>query len=476
MNTIPCPVSQHARIFSHNIALISGDSIINYGLLNEKINLAAFHLKGKSVLANMNVALLGEPSIDFIIMLSALWRIKAVACPINTRMPQERILELLKQIDCQVLIDFTEKFSKSDDLAVIHVKNLNDPLPEGESNHINQIDLDRIATIIFTSGSTHEPKAAVHSYGNHHYNAVASNKNIPLAPADRWLLSLPLYHVGGLGILFRSFMAGAAVVIPRNRKNLVEDIKRYDVTCVSLVSTQLNRMLNDHGNVQTLAKMKAILLGGGPIPSRLYREARKNKLPVYATYGLTESSSQVATSDRPLYELETIKARPLKHSQVRITDKGEICLKGKTLFQGYMKKGRPDLPLDEKGWFHTGDIGHLADGYLTVRGRRDNMFISGGENICPEEIEKIIVDIPGIAQAVVIPVEDEDFGARPGAFIKFTQAEITSARMREFLGKLLPSFKIPIAFYIWPESYQQDSMKIQRRVFRKFIANSQAVP
>ena len=185
---------------------------------------------------------------------------------------------------------------------MIHVKNLNDPLPEGESNHINQIDLDRIATIIFTSGSTHEPKAAVHSYGNHHYNAVASNKNIPLAPADRWLLSLPLYHVGGLGILFRSFMAGAAVVIPRNRKNLVEDIKRYDVTCVSLVSTQLNRMLNDHGNVQTLAKMKAILLGGGPIPSRLYREARKNKLPVYATYGLTESSSQVATSDRPLYE------------------------------------------------------------------------------------------------------------------------------------------------------------------------------
>jgi O-succinylbenzoic acid--CoA ligase len=138
------------------------------------------------------------------------------------------------------------------------------------------------------------------------------------------------------------------------------------------------------------------------------------------TYGLTEMASQVTTTSpaATLQELYTA-GRVLPHREVSISESGRILVQGETLFAGYVGGEGVDRPLDAGGWFHTGDLGELDEaGYLSVRGRVDNMFVSGGENVQPEEVEEALCRLEGVEEAVVVPVEDEEFGARPVAFVR----------------------------------------------------------
>jgi O-succinylbenzoic acid--CoA ligase len=149
----------------------------------------------------------------------------------------------------------------------------------------------------------------------------------------------------------------------------------------------------------------------------------------------------------------------LANREVSISESGEILVRGETLFAGYVEGEELDRPLDAGGWFHTRDLGGLdEDGYLRVGGRMDNLFISGGENVQPEEIEEALCRLEGVDEAVVVPVPDEEFGARPVAFVR------TDGGVRDLSGELesvLPRFKIPIAYHPWPEEARR-GMKVDR--------------
>ncbi|HET6566866.1 MAG TPA: o-succinylbenzoate--CoA ligase, partial [Rhodothermales bacterium] len=320
---------------------------------------------------------------------------------------------------------------------------------------------------------TGRPKAALLSWGNLYYNALGSNRNIPLGPGDRWLLSLPLYHVGGLGILMRCFLAGAAVALPERGAPIGQSIAALGVTHVSMVTTQLVRLLR-HGGSGQLAGLRAILLGGSAFPSALLEEARALQVPIHTSYGLTEMASQVTTTppDADALELAT-SGQLLEYRELHISDEGEILVGGETLFQGYVDGDELYRPVDADGWFHTGDLGALdARGSLTVLGRRDNMFISGGENVQPEEIEQVLCRIPGVEQAVVVPVPDAEFGFRPAAFV---QAAPGSARPSEYaavLSGMLPRFKVPVAFFDWTEADTGERMKVDREELARRAADA----
>ncbi len=256
------------------------------------------------------------------------------------------------------------------------------------------VALDLPATVVFTSGSTGEPKAALHTFGNHYFSAADPNANIRLRPGDRWLHSLPLYHVGGLSILFRCLLAGATVVLPDPDVPLGETISRSEATHVSLVSTQLLRLLRGDA---TFGSLKAVLLGGGPMQGSLLDEATGRGLPVHTSYGLTEMAAQMHDHAPGRF------ARGASHHRspvatpggCGISDEGEILVRGETLFAGYVEGDELERPLDQGGWFHTGDLGELDGGYLRVLGRMDNLFVSGGENVRPEEIEDALSRDPG---------------------------------------------------------------------------------
>lgn len=273
------------------------------------------------------------------------------------------------------------------------------------------------AACLYTSGSTTFPKIACFSYENLFWSALGSNISIPFEGNDRWLLSLPLYHVGGIGILMRWALSGALIVIPKKGKE-TKALNKHKVTHASYVPTTLKREKRSH-----LEKLKVILLGGAPLP--------EIDLPnLYPTYGLTEMSSQVMT-----------RGQLLEYRQMKIAPDGEILVKGPTLFQGYFQDGRIHLPLDEDGYFHTND---LFDGQK-ILGRKDRQFISGGENIRPEEIETILMQFPEIDKAIVSPVADEDYGMRPKAHLILNHSIEINA-LKEALKKLLPSYKIPVSF------------------------------
>jgi O-succinylbenzoic acid--CoA ligase len=150
----------------------------------------------------------------------------------------------------------------------------------------------------------------------------------------------------------------------------------------------------------------------------------------------------------------------LHNREVSISESGEILVRGETLFAGYVEGEELDRPLDAEGWFHTRDLGEIDEGgYLRVGGRMDNLFISGGESVQPEEIEEALCRLDGIDEAVVVPVPDEEFGARPVAFVRVAGWE--PEELAQELEPLLPRFKIPISFHPWPERARR-GMKVDR--------------
>jgi len=214
------------------------------------------------------------------------------------------------------------------------------------------------------------------------------------------------------------------------------------------------------------AGLKAILMGASAMPPGLIHEAHSRGLPLHTSYGLTEMASQVSATvpDAPLEQLKT-SGCVLTHRELRVDEDGEILVRGETLFTGYVEGDQIIRPLDTDGWFHTKDLGiQTSDGFLIVHGRKDNLFISGGENIQPEEIEEAFLDLPGVSDAVVVDVPDPEFGYRPVAFVRRAGTD-TSMNLQEELYRVLPRFKVPKTIYVWPAD-APEGMKVDRSFMR----------
>ncbi len=468
MTKVTCPLSAAVAAHGDQTALIDNDRRLTYRELNVLVSQTVEHLRESGVKRGDRLAIIEQNRLEYVIALFALFRIGAAACLFSHHLGGRGLRDLAAQTKCTSQLVFSDS-SVPSEKAVLPTIDIPcaDKLTSSIDNSIASIDLDQPATIMTTSGSTGTPKAVLHSYGNHYYNAVGSNQNISVQPGDRWLVSLSLFHVGGLAILLRCLLGGGTAVIGQPSGNLLSDIKRHKISHISVVTTQLRRLLADlseAGDTHVTERLKAVLLGGGPADESLPSAAKKAGLPLFTSYGLTEMASQVCTS--PPGRLEIVK--PLKFRQVRVTDRGEILVKGETLFRGYVEGDDTRLPLDAEGWFATGDMGKLDEhNGLTVTGRKDNMFISGGENVHPEEIERCLLRQDKIEDAVVVPVPDAEFDCRPAAFVLFASenAALSEDEMKAGLVEQgLPRFKIPVAFFPWPEDDAGNEMK-HNRVF-----------
>jgi len=482
LNRIRCPLDRVSEVYPEIPALIDEKRSITFREYNRFVSSVSNILSQSDITAGDMVVIIRENNIEYIILLMALFRLGAVACPINHHLPPDGVTFAIESVDAKVVISDSSTYTVDDsnDIPVIPLKQLvniaelektsEDVLSEEEV----MVNLNQDATIVMTSGTMGKPKAVLHTYGNHFYNALGSNTNIKLITGDRWLLSLPLYHVGGLAILFRTMLSGATVMIhPKDRK-VGDSIKQYGITHLSLVATQLFRLLNEDAEI-SVDKLKAVLLGGGPVPNSLIEKAYRLFLPLHTSYGLTEAVSQVATTPKGApFDKLTTSGRVLSHRAVKITDDGRIMISGQCLFKGYYEKGVIDRPVDANGWFETGDTGYWdEDDYLVVTGRRDNMFISGGENIQPEEIETALLKIEGIEIAIVVPVENAEFGFKPVAFIKSREESFDLEEIQRSLSQTLPKFKIPIKFHKWSNNPKGGQFKSSRKYFRKLAESLQ---
>ena len=250
-------------------------------------------------------------------------------------------------------------------------------------------DLDAFWTVVHTSGSTGTPKAALHTVGNHTASADGVTERLGLRAGDRWWLDLPLEHVGGLGVVTRCVLAGAAIAMPARERSVADNLAALRPTHASLVPTQLARWLDAVEGGADASSLRAVLVGGAATPPALIDRAVAAGLPVCTSWGMTEMTATVtATPPGAGRAALATSGAPLPGREVRVSRDGEVWTRGAPRFAGYLREplaaARRDgrglaRPFDADGWFATGDTGVLdADGRLTITGRRDLQFVSGG--------------------------------------------------------------------------------------------------
>jgi O-succinylbenzoic acid--CoA ligase len=311
--------------------------------------------------------------------------------------------------------------------------------PEADVLLRTAFDPAAIHSIIHTSGTTGRPQAVELTYANHAASAAASATITGLGPEDRWLCPLPLFHVGGLGVLLRCAMAGAtAVVHERFDAAAVKDLLETGaVTLASLVPTMLSR-LRDAG-LTVVPGLRTILLGGGPIPAGLLDWAGATGIPVTPVYGMTETASQVVAG---------IPGRPLPGVELRIAGDGEILVRGPMVTVA--------------GWLHTGDAGRLdAEGLLHVEGRLKELIVTGGENVAPAEVEAVLLAHPAVADAGVTGRPDEDWGEAVWAFVAL-RAAVEPEALVDWCRERLAPFKVPKAVRVVPALPRNAAGKLVR--------------
>lgn len=350
--------------------------------------------------------------------------------------------------------------------------------------------------LMATSGSTGPAKIVVHTQSSLSAAAAASARNLPLGVEDRWLLSLPFAHIGGLSIVLRCLLARATLVVEKAsaRQGLSACLKQHGVTHLSLVPTQLTRWL-DAPDFDCPPSLQAVLVGGAPLGPTLRAEAWRRGLPVLATYGLTEMGSQVATErprlgrpptntpgsesaapgiSAPIPAPGTV-GPPLPSVEILLDSDGRLRVKGPSAMRRYL--GLPS-PFDDRGYFPTSDRAEiLPDGCLRVLGRLDDAIITGGENVHPEVVEAALRSVPGLDNSYVVGVPDRDWGERIVAVVTGAPQppqEKPDPSWYAMARQLLPSYAVPKEIRYLSELPLLASGKVDRRALRALLAEQVA--
>ncbi|QYK05089.1 o-succinylbenzoate--CoA ligase [Shewanella zhangzhouensis] len=443
------PLQQAAATWPDAHALITPEYTLSFEVTARQVREVAQQLKSQDI---TRLGVIGPNSVEQIILYWACAEAGALFCPLSWRFPESQLEGLIRRFALDALhAPALESLCPA--LPRIHLEDTTSGMAAStEAPPVAAtLDLSQPVNLVLSSGSTGEPKAAVHALANHIASAEGARGLIPLSPGDRWLLSLPLFHIGGIAILNRCALAGAAVVLPQQQASTIQlsvaqAMSALSPTHVSLVAAQLTALLED--SPDSLKSVKALLLGGGAIGGALLSRLEALGLCAFTSYGMTEMSSQITTGPA---NSQGASGTLLPGRELRI-HQGEIQVRGETLFLGYLEDNGLRLPLTDEGWFATRDCGHLDEaGRLFVSGRLDNMFICGGENLHPEEIEAALCQHPQVLEAIVYPKADNTFGLLPHALLRCRNAMPTQAELDDFLASRIARFKRPRSYQAWPE-------------------------
>jgi O-succinylbenzoic acid--CoA ligase len=398
-----------------------------YAQLLARAQRAAQALAGRGTRTGDRVAIALPAGLDFAYALHACLLLGAVAVPIDLRLSpveQETIVAGTRARIDQSFFDQIDLCTAERETAA-------------ELGRQASHELDAVAVVIHTSGTSAAPKAVELTYGNLLWSALGSAVALGLDANERWLCALPLSHVGGLSILVRSAIyATTAVVHERfETDRVLRALRDEQVTLVSLVATTLARLLD--AGLEHPPALRCALTGGGPVPAALVKRATAAGVPVSMTYGLTESCSQVTTTPLAAIEQGQLGAGPsLFCTRVRLREDGEILVAGPTVAPG---------ALASDGWLHTGDLGSFDEqGALWITGRKADTIVSGGENVAPSEVEAVLEAHPDVLEAAVVARADERWGEAVTAIVVARPGSTPDVEtLRGHCATLLAPYKVP---------------------------------
>ena len=500
-STAPLPdwLAYRASTVPDRVALIAGDREWSYAALNRDTSAIARKLASAGISAHSRVAMLLHNGVDAALLIHAVIRLGAILVPLNTRLTADELAWQLKDCSPDLLVverrtaGLISAARKQDNALVVvgmeaytaHGLASLHALPEADVTLLDSHDRSDVLAIIYTSGTTGQPKGAMLTVGNFWWSAVGSALNIGTHTDDRWLACMPLFHVGGLSILLRSAIYGITAILHDGFDALTvnEAIDRQGVTLISVVALMLQRMLDTRGAAPYPPSLRCVLLGGGPAPRTLLERCAAMNVPVAQTYGLTETTSQVATL-APEDATRKIGAagRAIYPNRIRIAtdgrdartgESGEILVSGPIVMAGYAGQPEATARAIVDGWLRTGDVGTLdADGYLHVVDRRDDLIITGGENVYPAEVEAVLLAHPDVIEAGVVGSADATWGQTVVAFVRLADlTAITAADVTYVLDahcrSRLAAYKLPRKYHVVEKPLPRTaSGKLKRNVLR----------
>ena len=419
-------------------------------------------------LSDTRIAIVSDNSVTMAVYLLAAMLVRKEVLLLNVHLTAREIENQLCQLHITTVLHSAKRCGQvPKSVTSMEFESMESMLHNEEKDIFDWIVNDNdIAAIMNTSATTGQFKSVPLRWGQIKAHVEASQEVLGRSEQDNWLMVLPLFHVSGLSILMRSLYNGTAMTIMESydEEQVLQCIHDGRINMMSLVPTILKNLeprIIHH-------QLRVILLGGEFIPRPLVDACVEKQLPIYKTYGMTETFSQSVTMPvlLNLNKLDSV-GKPLPGMTVHIVNPdvdgvGEIHLNGPMVMRGYINRE----PIH--GDFNTDDMGYVdEDGFLYILNRRTDLIISGGENIYPKEIEDTVYAMQGVKECAVIPVADTKWGQVPALFVAFDDIDALGADLkmivRDYLSSKLAKYKVPKYITIMDALPRNGTGKIMRK-------------
>jgi len=457
-------------------ALRDGEKTLLYSQLLTYSISAAFKFKSIGINGGDHVSIVSKNIIDFVISINGLWLLGAVPIPLNIRLKNDEIEKLVIHSKSKMLLNIndildTTKFKFEN----IHTVTFNDFTSSYLDLPKENFSLNKIALMMYSSGSTGIPKCVQLTFNNLFESVKSLESLIDVNNNDVWLASLPFYHIGGFSMIIRSLILGHAVALPKSisGKELIKSFIEYKPTYFSIVPTMLKKILDE--KVSSWEGLKNIFIGGGPLNTEDVTEAMKIGFPLVGVYGSTETAAMVtAVTEKNIFERNGCAGKPLPGNRIKIIDNigiilpnmkvGEIVIHSKCIAKSYFNYDDENGSKLSNQNFYSNDLGYLdEEGYLYLKGRKDDMIISGGENINLNEIENYVKTLSDVLDCSAIKVNDEKWGEGYILLIKVNgENKELEESTRIQLEKNIANFKQPRAIHFIDKLYRNNLGKIEK--------------
>jgi fatty-acyl-CoA synthase len=504
--------SRRAALTPDAVALSFEGEDITYAQLSARVDAQAAWMQQEAGIGQGDrVAYFGANHPALLETLFAAGRIGAVAVLVNARLAREEVLHLLNDSGARLLFVDPALWPGlarpgQDEApaleAVIPVEQAPQEITAGRGVtvldlamargrggelvgglQVPGVGLEDPCLLMYTSGTTGRPKGAVLTNGNLFFNDVNVLIESDIRPDEVMLCVAPLFHIAGLnGLVLPVLLKGGRVVVHRafHPVRALEAIVREGVTSLFGVPAMLDAMASAPGFGETdLSSLRTLIVGGAPVPERLLRQWAERGVQIQQGYGLTETAPAVlklaaedatqhlGSAGKPQF-LVDVRLVGLDGEDVGVGETGEILTRGPNVFHEYWGMPEASQAAFQEGWFRTGDVAvRDADGYYTLRDRAKDMYISGGENVYPSEVESALLDVPGVAEAAVIGVPDPRWGEVGRAYIvPASGSELSQDDVLEALQGRLARYKQPRSVVVLEEMPRTSTGKLQKQALR----------
>jgi len=489
-------IRKWSQLSPQKVAIIDDGHEISYKELNQRSNQVANFLLKKGIHKGDRVGVLLYNCHEYVEIYCALAKVGAILVPLNWRMAPPEITYILNDCGATFLF-FVEDFLDTALYIRDNVEKAKDYISLGQEDILWAENYQKIQTypsteptgfeepdsedphiILYTSGTTGFPKGAVLSNRKTFFNTLNANIFYRSTPLDIFLVSRPLFHSGGLLVdSTPALYIGATVIYKRHfsPQEYLETIEKYHVTIIETSATFLNFILKECDlSRYNLRSLKSCFTGGERVSTSILQEYHKIGMPLSQIFGMTETSIVTwLSTDDAVRKIGSI-GKPVFHGEVKIVNHdmqkttpgeiGEIMVGGPILMSGYWNRPEVTREVTRNGWFHTGDLGRIDnEGFIYIVDREKDMFISGGENVYPAEVEKLLLSNPKVLDVAVYGVPDEKWGEVGKVLIILQHnTKMGASEVGDFLRGKIGVFKIPKYIEFVDELPRTASGKIQK--------------